>query len=511
MSLATRPAPPAAQAQQVELTADLAWALAADDDFRAALLADPAAALAAYGVQLRPGQVPARVRLPDAAVCREKLGVGPPSAAGASPSSTASAPSSGGARAGAVVPPGTVRLKRQHFTFLRLHDRYTLDVARLLSGELAITRANQVLGAALHQGAEPALSQEEVDVLMNVPSTRWITLDVLRARVRGGERVVDGLVKKGMLIREGDGEGDAPRADAGIAGAAWDPYGALYHYMARWHGQNLDGDRDWLEDLRDPARNFDRAARRHGAAPPPFHRPPSVREHLPLPLVHDERLAPLLRRQTVRVFDRGRPLERDTLAALLYGVFGCQGYAPLGDGVVGLRKTSPSGGSMHPTEAYPLLLRVEGMRPGLYHYDVRDHALGLIEPVDEDEAERLITRFTAGQSYFRSAAALFLLTTRFHRNFWKYRQHRRAYQVLLMDAAHLSQTFYTACTALGLGAFFTAAVNGADIEERLGVDGTAEGAVGVLGCGYPEDGGWGATLDVRPYVPGRTVLDGGGA
>lgn len=31
-------------------------------------------------------------------------------------------------------------------------------------------------------------------------------------------------------------------------------------------------------------------------------------------------------------------------------------------------KTSPSGGARHPTEVYPVVLRVEGVEPGIYHY-----------------------------------------------------------------------------------------------------------------------------------------------
>jgi nitroreductase len=54
---------------------------------------------------------------------------------------------------------------------------------------------------------------------------------------------------------------------------------------------------------------------------------------------------------------------------------------------------------------------------------------------------------------------------------------------MLMDAGHLSQTFYLVCTDLGLGAFVTAAINGAKIEERLGVDPTRHGALAICGCG----------------------------
>ena len=64
---------------------------------------------------------------------------------------------------------------------------------------------------------------------------------------------------------------------------------------------------------------------------------------------------------------------RDGRRALdvLHHVFGCHGHVPVLDGIVALKRTSPSGGGLHPVEAYPLVLRVEGVEPGLYHYRAR--------------------------------------------------------------------------------------------------------------------------------------------
>ena len=168
---------------------------------------------------------------------------------------------------------------------------------------------------------------------------------------------------------------------------------------------------------------------------------------------------------------------------------GCHGYLPVVEDVVAVKRTSASAGGLHPVEAYPLVLRVDGVEPGLYHYRSGQHALQLVEALDVEEAEGLATTFTCGQSYFASSAALFVLTARFHRTFWKYRKHQKAYSVVLMDAGHLSQTLYLVCEALGLGAFVTAAVNGADIEERLGLEPFVEGAIAVTGCGHPVTGG----------------------
>ncbi len=154
---------------------------------------------------------------------------------------------------------------------------------------------------------------------------------------------------------------------------------------------------------------------------------------------------------------------------------------------------------MHAVEVYPLVLRVDGVEPGLYHYHVGDHALEPLEHFSEDEGRELARKFTAGQGYYATAHVLFVYTGRFERSFWKYRRNPRAWKVVQLDLGHLSQTLYLACADLGLGAFFTAACNEVDIENALGIDGIAEGALGVGGMGVPAKEAMG--LRVEPYSP----------
>ena len=165
-----------------------------------------------------------------------------------------------------------------------------------------------------------------------------------------------------------------------------------------------------------------------------------------------------------------------------------------------LKKTSASGGSLHPIEVYPLVRAVEGIEPGLYHYSVEQHGLEPIERLDAVEVEALARSFLGGQWYFSSAQVLFVMAARFDRSFWKYRDHDKAYSAILLDAGHLSQTLYLVCAELGLGAFVAGAVNDAAIDERLGLDSLAEGTLVVSGCGRPAPSG----LEPRfePFTPG---------
>ena len=102
----------------------------------------------------------------------------------------------------------------------------------------------------------------------------------------------------------------------------------------------------------------------------------------------------------------------------------------------------------------------------------------------DDEATVLATRFVAAQTYFSVAPVLVIPASRFGRNFWKYRNHSKAYRALILDIGHLSQTLYLAATELGLGAFITAAVNEVDIEQAFGLDPLEEGPLAVCGFGY---------------------------
>jgi putative peptide maturation dehydrogenase len=167
-----------------------------------------------------------------------------------------------------------------------------------------------------------------------------------------------------------------------------------------------------------------------------------------------------------------------------------------------LKKTSPSGGALHPTEAYLLVRAVEGLAPGLYHYRAGDHALQPM-PFEAGALDRLAWLAVGGQHWFANAHALVVLAPRFERNFWKYRDHPKAYRVAILDVGHLSQTLQLAATTLGLGSFVTAAINEVDIERAFGMDGIAEAPLAVCGVGVRAD-----TMANSELDPNRAVWRG---
>lgn len=365
------------------------------------------------------------------------------------------------------------RVRRTRWAFLRCGDGAYLEVASLLRGDARLELEPQLRSASILTGVEHDLEPAELELLLTLPSDRAIEIDDPR---------IEALVEKGLAVVEGSESEERERL---VSESNWNLYGALYHSFSRWRGVDVDLDVADEVDERLIADVTQQFVDRHGAPPEHFHEAGGNGVVTSLPLVEagDGVFRALARRKTSRRFDRSQRLPHEQLALLLRSVFGVQGTAVISGEIHGVRKTSPSGGGLHPIEAYPLVLDAEGVEPGLYHYRSGSHELALLESIARHDAEELAERFTGGQAYFRDASVLVVMTARFGRSFWKYRGHGKAYAVTLMDAGHLSQTFYLVCAELGLGAFVTAAINNADIDDRLGLDGFAQGSLAIVGCG----------------------------
>lgn len=261
-----------------------------------------------------------------------------------------------------------------------------------------------------------------------------------------------------------------PRERAMAAWSTWNPAAGFFHTSTK--------------DIRfphAPAESDRRSRTKARTAPPPaatkrYPRRPSVA--LPAPRDHGELPSVLRRRQTWREFGR-TPLSREELATLLGLTWGVQRRATIpGQGPV-VFKTSPSGGSRHPIEAYVMALRVQGVARGLYHYDAGGHRLARLSST---ATPRQAEQFLGGQAWFRDAAAIVFMTAIFSREQWRYAS-PRAYRAVLLDAGHLCQTFCLLATWLDLAPFCTMALADSAIERALGIDGISESVLYAAGVG----------------------------
>jgi len=388
------------------------------------------------------------------------------------------------------------QIRRTRYVFFTIDNGPCIDIHRLLRGEAAISRVNQIYAVSLLLGDEYPITLDELKILFAVPAEEWIPSADAVEKYGLPDEALERFVRQGLLLTDESDQmsTERRRKDELLSSGQWNIYAALYHFMTRWRDVNVHAHlpvdpAEWKRQNVNMGEVYAKFIEKHGRPPGAFHTiaNPLATVELPLAKRDDGIFATLSKRKTVRTFNRDVSLTQEQLSLILYYVFGCHGLYNVFEDIVAIKKTSPSGGGLHPTEVYPLILNVEGVQPGAYHYNIKDHSLDLMIRLERSEAEEWADEFTAGQSYPRSVQALFVMTSRFYRNFWKYRKHQKAYSVLLMDAAHLSQTFYLVCTDLGLGPFVTGAINSINIDKRLGLDSFEEGAIVVCGCGKPAE------------------------
>ena len=365
-------------------------------------------------------------------------------------------------------------LRRCALVMLEPRERIDFDLVDLVEGGGGLAMRSEWVATVPHAAREIGVSAAEAMALGEISPTAWIEIETLENR-HPRERL-DGLVAKGLLVIQGSTE---DTRDEVVRRTGWRCAAATLHYTSRWHGVDTEAVQRQLSE-----QYGDALLDKLGPAPPAVRERTTRDLRIPLAAAKPTPLDTLLdRRVTCRNFDATRALGAGEFAAVLYRAFGARAVDDFAPGVQLLKKGVPSAGGLHPTEAYLLVQRVDGIAPGLYHYHAVDHALEPMRLLSADEAAVLARTFVGSQAYFLDAPVFVIPVTRFRRNFWKYRNHAKAYRALVLDVGHLSQTMYLAATELGLAAFITAAVNEVDIEQAFGLDPLEEGPLAVCGFG----------------------------
>ncbi len=179
--------------------------------------------------------------------------------------------------------------------------------------------------------------------------------------------------------------------------------------------------------------------------------------------------------------NHSKELNLDNLGEFLYLLLGQMGKRSLHVTGEQIAKTSPSGGARHPTEGYVEILDIEGIDPGLYHYNVKDHTLELLksEVLPEDTQLRLY-RYSHSGGY--KANFIIYFTCIFDRSMFRYRE-SRSYRVMQIDLGHLMQTGSFLCKNNGWGNFRSYAPPETLIEERIGLSDYSESLMAILAVG----------------------------
>lgn len=368
----------------------------------------------------------------------------------------------------------SLRIRRCRHLLIEPRERVALDLAALLNGGDSLVAEQAWIALAAHLDEEVELDPAELAALGAAPLQAWT--DGTAFSATHGEGVVERLLDSGLLLSEPPRREEANRRDTELRELHWWTPAAVTHARSRWSG--VDAERG---DNGAPG-SVEAMIERFGAPPPELVSLREPAQRTPLPMPSASALSDLLsRRMSCRNFDAATALGLDDLGGILHRVFGVQGRHELAPGAVALKKGSPSGGGLHPLEAYLLVQRVDGIAPGLYHYHAGDHAL---EPMGRpDHGVALASAFVAGQPWFADAPVLVAICARFWRHQWKYRNHPKAYRVLHLEAGHFSQTLFLAAAERDLGAFITAAINEHAVEQAFGLSPGADGPLAVCGFG----------------------------
>ena len=316
------------------------------------------------------------------------------------------------------------------------------------------------MALAPHLDHEVLLEPEDLAILHAVsPSEGQLMVELVATF--GAARIAN-LVETGLLLGDHPGHAELRGSDQALRDVDWWPPAAVAHRFGRWHDVDVAA-----EEHRNGKRTLAKLMADRGEPPTEAAqcRPEATWHSLPPP-VRTELDELLARRSTCRNFDTDAHLPLAELSSVLQRVFGAQATQQLAPGAVALKKNSPSGGGLHPIEAYLLVQRVDGLEPGLYHYQSVAHALEPMRLHDADALAGIAHELVAGQSWFANSPVHILMAARFQRNFWKYRKHPKAWRVIQLDAGHLSQNLYLSATELGYGAFITGAIND-ECAERL--------------------------------------------
>ena len=206
----------------------------------------------------------------------------------------------------------------------------------------------------------------------------------------------------------------------------------------------------------------------------PYHGCPVVPlpEPAPLPVSLGEAL---LRRHTARALAPTPPADLLALATLLhfgYGVTRRDEHYPRAF------RTVPSGGAVYPLELYVHAAHVEGLDPGLYHFDPLEHALRRVG--DGDHTERLASSLVFADVVVAASLVVFV-TALFERSTMKYGD--RGYRFVLLEAGHVAQNVNLAAAALGLGCVNLGGYFDHDVDALLGLDGLTHSTIYMVAIG----------------------------
>lgn len=235
---------------------------------------------------------------------------------------------------------------------------------------------------------------------------------------------------------------------------------------------------DYLEKSnweRNAIRSLDRAT---VSEVPPFKTYPNS-INIPLSLswnLEEARITPLIQhRRSLRKYS-DKPLTLKDISFLLWASQGIT--AKVGNHFF---RTAPSAGALYPFETYLFVDFIDGLEKGIYHFNVEDFSLELLE--EGDVSDKLASA-CLNQKFIKAAPVTFVWSGVLSRCFGKYGE--RALRYILLDIGHVCQNILTGAEALGAGGCPIASFFDDEVNELLKLDTSDETCLYAASVGKKE-------------------------
>jgi len=132
-----------------------------------------------------------------------------------------------------------------------------------------------------------------------------------------------------------------------------------------------------------------------------------------------------------------------------------------------------SEGACYPLELYVHARRVQGLEPGLYHFDPEDLTLDVLRLGDaSSHLGTIVGREADAADAVVFVSAIFLRCT--------LKDGDRGYRFALLEAGHVAQRAYDAAAAAGLHARCVGDYLDRDVDRWIGLDGLSESVIYVM-------------------------------
>lgn len=197
----------------------------------------------------------------------------------------------------------------------------------------------------------------------------------------------------------------------------------------------------------------------------------------------------IMERRSLRDFT-DEPVTLEELSKLLYygdGVTCCIRFPEIhtGEDIVQFFRTSPTGGGLYPIDLYVAATHVEGLKEGIYHYNIMEHALEVVNCEVENFEETVVKCFSVPKEIIDvgRVPVIFIMIATFWRTMAKYGP--RGYRYVLQESGHIAQNFYLAACALDLGCVAVEAFYDDEINDLIGLDGVEQATVYTVFVGKP--------------------------